>query len=113
MSDWASIDAAVNTIMLQTFGEPVVYQPVQAGQAAGDPVTINAIRHVRVRDESGALANVEEISVNPADLPSFPQRGDWVTAWGSQFVVGLVRQPDPYGLVELSLTMRAGQTPND
>jgi len=110
---WLTLDAAANAIMLQTFGEPVVYQPVQAGQAAGDPLTITAIRHVRVRDESGTLANLEEISVNPADLPSFPQRGDWVTAWGSQFVVTAVRQPDPYGLVELSLTMRAGQTPSD
>ena len=61
-------------------------------------MTITAIRHVRVREESGALANVEEISVNPADLPNFPQRGDWVTAWGSQFVVTTVRQPDPYGV---------------
>ena len=60
-----------------------------------------------------ALANVEEISVNPSDLISFPQRGDWVTAWGSQFVVTTVRQPDPYGLVELSLMARAGQNPDD
>ena len=113
MSDWPTIDAAANAVMQQTFGEPVVYQSVQAAMAVGDPVTITAIRHARVREESGALANVEEISVNPADLPNFPQRGDWVTAWGSQFVVTTVRQPDPYGLVELSLMARAGQNPND
>jgi hypothetical protein len=108
MSGWPTIGAAVNTVMQETFGEPVVYQSVQGGLAAGDPVTITAIRHVRVRDESGALANVEEISVNPADLPNSPQRGDQVTAWGSQFVVTTVRQPDPYGLVQLSLMARAG-----
>jgi hypothetical protein len=113
MSDWPNIDAAANAVMQQAFGEPVVYQSVQAGVAVGDPVTITAIRHARVREESGALANVEEISVNPSDLASFPQRGDWVTAWGSQFVVTTVRQPDPYGLVELSLMVRAGQNPND
>jgi len=113
MCDWHTIDAATNAVMQQTFGEPVVYQPVQGGAAVGDPVTITAIRHARVREESGALANVEEISVNPSDLASFPQRGDWVTAWGSQFVVTTVRQPDPYGLVELSLMARAGQNPND
>jgi len=113
MSDWPTIDAAVNAIMQETFGEPVVYQSVQAGFAAGDPVSITAIRHARVREESGAFANVEEISVNPTDLPNFPQRGDWVTAWGSQFVVTTVRQTDPYGLVELSLMARAGQVPND
>jgi hypothetical protein len=53
---------------------------------------------------------VEAISVNPADLPSFPQRGDWVTAWGFQFAVATVRQPDPYGMAQISLTLRAGQT---
>ena len=113
MSDWQTIDVAANAIMQQTFGEPVVYQSAQAGMAVGDPVTITAIRHARVREESGALANVEEISVNPSDLVSFPQRGDWVTAWGLEFVVTTVRQPDPHGLVELSLMARAGQSPND
>ncbi|MGA9626736.1 MAG: hypothetical protein WBQ65_19840 [Bryobacteraceae bacterium] len=108
MSGWPTIGAAVNAVMQETFGEPVGYQSVQDGLAAGDPLIITAIRHVRVRDESGALANVEEISVNPADLPNFPQRGDWVTAWGSQFVVTTVRQPDPYGMAQLSLTLRAG-----
>jgi hypothetical protein len=108
MSDWATIDAAANAIMQQAFGEPVVYQPVEAGAATGDPIAITIIRHARVREESGASANVEEIAVNPADLPNFPQRGDWVTAWGSEFVVTTVRQPDPYGLVELSLMVRAG-----
>ena len=113
MSDWPTIDAAANAVMLQTFGEPVVYQSVKVGVAVGNPVTITAIRHARVREESGALANVEEVSVNPSDLGTFPQRGDWVTAWGSQFVVTTVRQPDPYGLVELSLMARAGQNQND
>jgi hypothetical protein len=113
MSDWPTIDAAANAFMQQAFGEPVVYQSAQAGVAVGDPVTITAIRHARAREESGALANVEEISVNPSDLASFPQRGDWVTAWGSQLAVTTVRQPDPYGLVELSLMARAGQNPDD
>ena len=106
MSDWPTIDAAANAAMLQAFGEPVVYQSVEDGVAAGDPVTITAIRHARVPGESGVLANVEEISINPADLPRFPQRGDWITAWGAQFVVGPVRQPDPYGMVQLSLTAK-------
>ena len=49
MPDWPTIDAAANAIMQQTFGERVVYQPVQAGVAVGDPVTVTAIRHARVR----------------------------------------------------------------
>jgi hypothetical protein len=106
MSDWPTIDAAVNAIMQNAFGEPVVYQPVQSGLPVGDPFTVTAIRHIRVKEESGARASVEEISVNPADFPNPPQPSDWVTAWGSQFVVRTVRQPDPYGLVELSLFSR-------
>jgi hypothetical protein len=33
-----------------------------------------------------------------------------VTAWGLQFVVATVRQPDPYGMAQISLTLRAWQT---
>lgn len=112
MSNWSILNLTANAIMQETFGEPVVYQSAQAGMAVGDPATIAAIRHVRERAESGGVAKVEEISINPADLPNFPQPGDWVTAWGLQFVVGPVRQPDPYGMVQLSLTLRAGQFPN-
>ena len=111
MSDWSTMSADVNATMQQAFGEPVVYQPVQGGLPLGDPVTITAIRHVRERAESGAAASAEEISINPADLPNFPQPGDWVTAWGIQFVVGPVRQPDAYGLAQLSLIAR--QSPDD
>jgi hypothetical protein len=107
MCDWPSIDAAANGVMQDAFGEPVLYQ-----SGSSDPITITAIRHTRVREESGAAASTEEISVNPADLPNFPQRGDVVTAWGSQFVVMTARQPDPYGLVEITLTMRATPLPN-
>ena len=91
--------------MLAAFGEAVVYERVQGGP----PMTITAIRRPRAPAESGAVANVEEISVNPADLPAPPQRGDWVRAWGYQFVVATTRQPDPYGLVDLTLMVRAGQ----
>ena len=59
------------------------------------------------------MANAEEISVNPADLPSFPQARYWVTGWEVQFVVVPRRaNADPYGMVQLSLTLRAGQIPN-
>ncbi len=108
MSDWSIMAADVNAAMQRSFGEPVVYQSVQGGLPVGAPVTITAIRHVRERDESGAVASTEEISINPADLPYLPQPGDWVTAWGIQFVVGPVRQPDPYGMAQLSLIARQG-----
>lgn len=107
MSDWPTIDAAATTVMQQTFGEPVVYQPVQSGAAAGDPVTITALRHARLREESGATGNFEEISVNPSDFPNPPAKGDWVTAWGTQYVVTTVRQPDAYGMIAVTLLQRS------
>jgi hypothetical protein len=109
MADWPSLEAMLNLAIAQTFGDPqpAVYQAVVNGAAAGDPVSITVLRRLREREEAGSVASVEEISVNPADLPNFPRRGDWVTAWGTQFVVATVRQPDPYGMVQLSLTVRA------
>ena len=74
--------------------------------AVGDPFTVTAIRHLRVREEAGAMANFEEISVNPLDFQTPPAKGDWVTAWGSQYVVTTLRQPDAYGMIALTLLQR-------
>ena len=107
MSDWSAIDAAANAVMQQTFGEPVVYQPVESGAAVGSPLTITAIRHSRERKESGAMASFEEISVNPSDFENPPAKGDWVTAWEAQYVVTALRQPDAYGMIALTLLQRS------
>jgi hypothetical protein len=107
MSDWRTIDAAANVVMQYTFGEPVAYQPVESGAAVGPALTITVVRHAREREESGATANFEEISVNPSDFENPPAKGDWVTAWGTQYVVTTVRQPDAYGMLTLSLLQRS------
>ena len=106
MSDWATIDAAAKTVMQDTFGEPVEYQPVESGAAVGSPLTITAVRHARVAEESGAMAGFEEISVNPSDFSKPPAKGDWVTAWGTQYVVTTLRQPDAYGMTAVTLLKR-------
>jgi len=107
MPNWPTIEGIVDGVMLKTFGEPVVYQPVQAGAAQCNPFTVTAIRHLRPREESGATANFEEISVNPSDFPNPPAKGDWVTAWSIQYVVTTVRQPDAYGMLNLALLQRS------
>jgi len=107
MSDWSAIDAAANAVMQETFGEPVVYQSVQAGAEVGAPRTITAVRHARMLEESGAMASFEEISVNPGDFSNPPAKGDWVTAWGSQYIVTALRQPDAYGMIALTLLQRS------
>jgi hypothetical protein len=108
MSGWPTICANANRVLQNRFGEPAVYQPMQAGEPVGDPLTITIIRRMRERMEAGAVASVEEIEVNPIDLPNPPVRGDSVAAWGAQFTVTTIRQPDPYGMVHLSLTLRSG-----
>lgn len=107
MPDWPTLESLVDSVMLQTFGEPVVYQPVTAGAPPGDPFTVTAIRHLRAQEESGGAASFEEISVNPSDFPNPPTKGDWVTAWGAQYVVTTVRQPDAYGMLHLALLQRS------
>jgi len=95
----------------QAFGEPVTYQAAQGGVPAGDPFQVTAIRRARPQEESGPKANFEEISVNPSD-PGFsnpPAKGDWVSAWGVQYVVMAIKQPFAYGMVVLVLQQRAGQ----
>ena len=109
MSDWFAISANVNSILQNAFGEPVVYQPMKAGKPVGAPLTITVVRRLRERMEAGAVASMEEIEINPADLPNTPLRGDAVTAWESQFVVSTVRQPDPYGMVHVTLTLQPQQ----
>jgi hypothetical protein len=109
MSDWFAISADVNSILQNAFGEPVVYQPMQAGKPVGSPLTITVVRRLRERMEAGAVASMEEVEINPADLPNTPLRGDVVTAWESQFVVSTVRQPDPYGMVHVTLTLQPQQ----
>ena len=106
MSGWPTISANANRIMQNAFGEPVVYQAMQSGQPVGGPATITIVRFMRERMEAGAVASVEEIEVNPIDLPNVPQRGDSVAAWGSQFLVTTVRQPDPYGMFLLTLALQ-------
>jgi hypothetical protein len=106
MSDWPTIDAAANAVMQSTFGEPVLYQPVVSGIAMGDPFTVTAVRHLRVPEESAAMATFEEISVNPTDFQNPPAKGDWVSAWGAQYVVTALRQRDAYGMIALALLQR-------
>jgi hypothetical protein len=106
MPYWSATAANVNLSMQNAFGESVEYQPMQAGEAVGTASTITIIRRIRERMEAGAVASVEEIDVNPTDLPALPARGDVVEAWGAVFTVTTVRQPDPYGMIHLTLTMQ-------
>jgi len=106
MSNWPSVAANLMRNSQNAFGEPVVYQQMQAGQPVGDPATITVIRRMRERTEAGASASVEEIDVNPGDLAAMAARGDVVQAWGAQYTVQTVRQPDPYGMAHLTLTLQ-------
>ena len=109
MSGWPTISANANRFMQNAFGEPVVYQSMQAGLAVGAPATIVVVRRIRERMEAGSVASVEEIELNPVDLPNPAQRGDIVAARGAAFSVTPVRQPDTYGMVHVTLTFQPQQ----
>lgn len=92
--------------MLAAMGINVVY----TCNPGGSPVTITAIRKIRQRQEVGAYPQWEEISIGPAALPTYPTKGDFVTLdSGLAYIVNSVRQPDPNGLITLTLNQRAGQ----
>ena len=105
MSNWSNTATNLMRNSQNTFGEPVVYQPMQADQP-GTPVTITAIRRTRERIAAGPVASVEEIDINPNDLAATPARGDLIQAWGAQFTVTSVRQSDPYGMIHVTMTMQ-------
>ena len=92
--------------MQNAFGEPVVYQSMQAGLAVGAPATIVVVRRIRERMEAGAVASVEEIEVNPVDLPIPVQRGDTSRPGARRFRSLPCAEPDPYGMVHLTLTLQ-------
>ena len=106
MSSWSDLCARVNASKLATFGEPVVYTPL-----GGDPVTVTAIRQMRLREEVGAFPQWEEYSLDPAALLEYPAKGDFLTPQVNNvaYAITAVRQPDPYSLVILTLNQRAGQ----
>ena len=102
MGVFADRDSAGNIIQ-------ATYQSVLSGVPAGDPFQLTIIRRARVRDENGPAAPCEEVSVKPADFATPPDRGDWLTAWGTNDVVTSVNQPGPYGWATLVLMRRGGQ----
>jgi hypothetical protein len=105
MSNWSDTAARVNTAELATFGEPVVYQAPPDRTA----VPVSAIRLMREAQEAGIAANFEGVAVNPADFANPPVKGDWVTVGGQLYLVTATRQPDPYGLIHLTLIQAPGQ----
>jgi hypothetical protein len=79
---------------------------MQAGRRSALRLTITIIRRHPRADGSGRGGERGGDRNEPDDLPNTPQRGDVVEAWGAQFTVTTVRQPDPYGMVHLTLTMQ-------
>ena len=111
MPSWSDISAEVVGSLKSIFGDSTQasYQQAAGGVAIGKPFPVTIVRSRRVTDEYGHSANFEEVRVDPADFTAPPVKGDWLTAWGTQYVVTATRQPDPYGWFVLVLQQRAGQ----
>jgi hypothetical protein len=110
MAGFSNLEGLLNIGMNAAFGLPITYQPMLGGMANGSSLSISAIRLERESLESGSAANFEAIEINPVDLGSYyPQRGDWVTAFGFQFVVERVKQPDADGPIVIAMIQRPAQ----
>jgi hypothetical protein len=86
MSGWPTIGANANRIMQNAFGEPVVYQPMQGGQAVGDPLTITAVRHARVRCLKVLTVNENRATLGFLDeaFPGRTQTASEIAFWNNQ-----------------------------
>ena len=107
MSDWPAIDAAANVVMQETFGEPVVYQPVESGAAVGIAVDDHGDSPCSRARGVGRDSELRGDLGESVRLLESAGQGDWVTAWGTQYVVTTVRQPDAYGMLNLALLQRS------
>ena len=95
------------------FGDRFTYYP---NQGTGDPVTISAIRVKRSPDEFNQDGAFEGIEITEADFTaappvglgiSLPVIGDVVTVDSTDYVISVVRNPDPVsGTIVLVLNRR-------
>ena len=95
------------------FGDRFTYY---SNQGTGDPVTISAIRVKRSPDEFNQAGAFEGIEITEADFTaappvglgiSLPVIGDVVTVDSTDYVISVVRNPDPVsGTIVLVLNRR-------
>ena len=111
MTVFGDLTRAMSSIVLTTFGEPVVFH--LEGQAAPiDGTGVFTAIHQEVDATTGVPVSMvlPVLEVWQADLPATPTEGDAVTVQGVLYLIVEVR-PDGHGFLKLMLhkgTQRVG-----
>ena len=111
MTVFGDLTRAMSSIVLTTFGEPVVFH--LEGQAAPiDGTGVFTAIHQDVDASTGVPVSMVQpvLEVRQSDLPATPTEGDAVTVQGVLYLIVEVR-PDGHGFLKLMLhkgTQRVG-----
>ncbi len=103
MTVFGDLTRAMSSIVLTTFGEPVVFH--LEGQAEALPGRgVFTAAHQEVDASTGVPVSMVRpvLEVRQADLPATPTEGDAVTAQGVLYLIVEVR-PDGHGFLKLML----------
>ena len=108
MTVFGDLTRAMSSIVLTTFGEPVVFH--LEGQAAPiDGTGVFTATHQEVDASTGVPVSMVQpaLEVRQADLPATPTEGDAVTVQGVLYLIVEVR-PDGHGFLKLMLHKGGG-----
>lgn len=112
MTVFGDLTRAMSSIVLTTFGEPVVFH--LEGQAEALPGRgVFSAAYQEVDASTGVPVSMVQpvLEVRQADLPATPSEGDAVTVQGVLYLIVEVR-PDGHGFLKLMLHKGGGhETP--
>ncbi len=103
MTVFGDLTKAMSSIVLTTFGEPVVFHIEGQPQALAGRGVFTAA-HQEVDASTGVPVSMVQpvLEVRQADLPASPTEGDAVTVQGVLYLIVEVR-PDGHGFLKLML----------
>lgn len=108
MTVFGELTRAVSSIVLTTFGEPVVFHIEGQTDALPGRGVFTAV-HQEVDASTGVPVSMVQpvLEVRQADLPATPTEGDAVTVQGVLYLIVEVR-PDGHGFLKLMLHKGGG-----
>ena len=108
MTVFGDLTRAMSSIVLTTFGEPVVFHLEGQPQALAGRGVFTAA-HQEVDASTGVPVSMVQpvLEVRQADLPATPTEGDAVTVQGVLYLIVEVR-PDGHGFLKLMLHKGGG-----
>ncbi len=103
MTVFSELTRAMSSIVLTTFGEPVVFHIEGQAKALPGRGVFTAV-HQEVDASTGVPMSMVQpvVEVRQADLPATPSEGDAVTVQGVLYLIVEVR-PDGHGFLKLML----------